>query len=401
MTFGRPDGNYHFMIDRPYWIERIQSAWQKRPIVWLAGVRRVGKTTLARMFPNAVFLNCDLPSEVRRLEDPELFFRTQPQKSFIVLDEVHRLPDPSRTLKIAADAFPGLRILATGSSTLAATRKFRDTLTGRKVILHLLPVLWTECREAFGILDLDCRLLHGGLPEPLLSAKKDDTFFAEWMDSFYARDIQELFGIRERTGFLNLLRVMLRQSGGLVDYSALSRECDISRPTIKSYLEAMSVACALFALPPFHGGGRRELVRRPKVYGFDTGFVTFVRGWRNIREEDRGLLWEHLALDILRIATDGQGLFYWRDKSGREVDFVVRHGREADVVECKINQDRFDPGALTVFRHLYPNGRNYLLCPDVREPYNRRFGPLILRVTDARSLMKEWDEGMITRSFHF
>ncbi len=149
------------MIERPYWVNCLRTAWQKRPIIWLAGVRRVGKTTLARMLPDAVYMNCDLPSVVRRLEDPELFFRAQPRNTVIVLDEVQRLPDPSRILKIAADAFPGLKILATGSSTLAATRKFRDTLAGRKIVLVLSPVLWRECEEAFGIRDLDRRILHG------------------------------------------------------------------------------------------------------------------------------------------------------------------------------------------------------------------------------------------------
>jgi hypothetical protein len=375
------------MIERPFWIGRIRAAWKKRPIVWLAGVRRVGKTTLARMLPEAAYLNCDLPSTVRRLEDPELFFREQRRGSIIVLDEVHRLADPSRVLKIAADEFPSLRILATGSSTLAATRKFRDTLTGRKTVISLMPVLWTECQDGFGVRDLDRRLLHGGLPEVLLSRKRDDVFFSEWMDSFYARDIQELFGIRERTGFLNLLRLLFRQSGGMVDYTALSRECDISRPTVKAHLEAMGAAYAVYALPPFHGGGRRELVRRPKVYGFDTGFVAFARGWQEIREEDRGILWEHLVLDILRAATGGEGLYYWRNKSGREVDFVVRKGGRVDTVECKINPDRFEPDSLIAFRALYPRGRNYLVCPRVAEPYSCRVGRMALRVCGCRELL--------------
>jgi predicted AAA+ superfamily ATPase len=376
------------MIERPFWIGRIRAAWKKRPIVWLAGVRRVGKTTLARMLPEAAYLNCDLPSTVRRLEDPELFFREQRRGSIIVLDEVHRLADPSRVLKIAADEFPSLRILATGSSTLAATRKFRDTLTGRKAVISLVPVLWTECQGDFGVRDLDRRLLHGGLPEVLLGRKRDDVFFSEWMDSFYARDIQELFGIRERMGFLNLLRLLFRQSGGMVDYTALSRECDISRPTVKAHLEAMSAAYAVYALPPFHGGGHRELVRRPKVYGFDTGFVAFARGWQEIREEDRGILWEHLVLDILRAATGGEGLYYWRDKSGREIDFVVRRAGRVDAVECKINPDRFEPDSLAVFRALYPRGRNYLVCPQVAEPYSRRAGKLVLRVCGCRELLQ-------------
>jgi len=381
------------MISRPYWLNRVRAVWQKRPIAWLAGVRRVGKTTLARMLPDTVYLSCDLPSDVRRLEDPEMFFGSQPENAVIVLDEVHRLGDPSRVLKIAADEFPGLRILATGSSTLAATRKFRDALTGRKLVLTLFPVLWTECEEEFRIFDLDRRLLNGGLPEFLLNPAKDEHLFSEWMDSFYARDIQELFAVRERAGFLKLLRLMLRQSGGQADYTALSRDCDLSRPTIKAYLEAMSIACALYPLPPFHGGGRREIVRRPKVYGFDTGFVAYAHGWRDIRDDDRGLLWEHLVLDILRAATWGEDLHFWRDKSGREVDFIIRRGRNVDAVECKINADRFDPNSLAVFRESYPQGLNYLVCPAVRSSYTRRFGPHVVKVVGCRDLIKEFESG--------
>jgi uncharacterized protein len=377
------------MIERPFWIERILAAWRKRPVVWLSGVRRTGKTTLARMIPEAVVLNCDLPSVVRRLEDPELFFGGQDRDARIVLDEVHRLPDPSRTLKIAADAFPRLRVLATGSSTLAATMKFRDSLTGRKASVFLPPVLWTECEQAFGIRDLDRRLLRGGLPEALLGSERDATFYAEWMDGFYARDVQELFGVRDRTGFLNLFRLMLLQSGGLADYSALSRECDLSRPTVKAYLEAMSIAHALHSVPPFHGGGRSEILKRPKVYGFDTGFVAFARGWNDIRDEDRGILWEHLVLDVLHAATGGEGLHYWRDKSGREVDFVVKKGREVVAVECKVNPDRFDPSSLLVFRDLVPKGRDYLVCPGIEKPYGRRIGGRTVRAIGCAGLLRE------------
>jgi hypothetical protein len=375
------------MIERPYWIARIKAAWGKRPIAWLAGVRRAGKTTLARMLPADAYLNCDLPSAARRLEDPELFFGSLPRRALVVFDEVHRLPDPSRVLKIAADAFPRLRVLATGSSTLAATRKFRDALTGRKTTIPLAPVLWTECQAGFGTRDLDQRLLRGGLPEPLLGKKPDPEFCAEWLDSFYARDIQELFGIRERTGFLDLLRLILRQSGGLADYSALSRECDLSRPTVKSHLEAMGIACALCPVPPFHGGSRRELVRRPKVYGFDTGFVCFARGWTQVRDEDRGLLWEHLVLDLLRAAWGGWGLGYWRDKSGREVDFVVQRGRKADAIECKINPDHFEADSLRAFRDAYPAGVNYLVAPGISEPYERSVAGLRIQVVGAQDLL--------------
>lgn len=350
----------------------------------MSGVRRVGKTTLAKMFPKAIFQNCDLPSVSRGLEDPELFYDPLEPGTLVVFDEIHRLKDPSRLLKIAADAYPQLRILATGSSTLAATQKFRDSLTGRKQMIYLPPVLWRECRDEFSVRDLDHRLLQGGLPEPLLSSRNDPHFFSEWLDSFYARDIQELFGIRNRSGFMGLLQLLLRQSGGLVDYTNLARLSDLSRPTVKSHIEALGIAHAFFLLPPFHGGSRREILRRPKGYGFDTGFVAFVRGWDSIREEDRGLLWEHVVLDELRTVFDDRDLYFWRDKSNREMDFVVKGSRQqVEAIECKINPDKFKPDDLLVFRSLYPEGKNRVLSPSVKTPYRRKYGPLVVEFSST------------------
>jgi predicted AAA+ superfamily ATPase len=133
------------MIDRPFWIARIESAWKEAPIAWLSGVRRSGKTTLALSLgaERTLYVNCDLPAAEDMVRDPTLFYRNC-SKPVVVFDEIHQLRDPSRVLKVGADMFPGLRILATGSSTLAASKKFRDTLAGRKRQVHLVPVLWSE-----------------------------------------------------------------------------------------------------------------------------------------------------------------------------------------------------------------------------------------------------------------
>ena len=217
------------MIQRSDWVSRIDGAWRQRSLVWLTGVRRIGKTVLCRQLGSLEYFNCDLPSIQRQIDDPEFFLRRFPAGTRIVLDEVHRLKDPSLVLKIAADEFSGLRVLATGSSTLAATRKFRDTLSGRKQSVHLLPVLWREA-AAFGVRDLDRRLLHGGFPEMLLAPSPNPAFFEEWLDSYYARDIQELFAVRNRTAFLGLLRLACLRSGGQLDITNLGSQVGISRP---------------------------------------------------------------------------------------------------------------------------------------------------------------------------
>ena len=345
------------MIGRPLWLQKIEDAWSKRAIVWLAGVRRVGKTTLVKMLDTAAvtYRNCDLPSVQRELEDPEFFLRSLPKGAVVAFDEVHRLNDPSLLLKIAADEFPSLRVIATGSSTLAASSKFRDSLTGRKQVVLLTPVLWQECQSDFGIGDLDRRLLHGGLPEPLLSTRKDSDFFAEWLDSVYARDIQELFGVRNRTGYLSLIGLLLRQSGGLLDITKLAQVSRISRPTAYSYLESLQLSHLIRLVRPMNGGGKREIVRQPKCYAFDTGFVTYEKGWDVLRSEDRGLLWEHLVIDALYAQFPSENILYWKDKSNREIDFIVRTKRdEHHTVECKIDVDRISVKTLANFRKTLP-----------------------------------------------
>jgi uncharacterized protein len=357
------------MIQRPHWQSRIDSGWRNASVIWLCGPRRTGKTVLGRSYEDAEFLNCDLPSAAERLRDPEAFFQSL-RKPVVVLDEVHQLPDPSRLLKIGADAFPELKILATGSSTLAATQKFRDSLAGRKRVVTLTPVLHEEL-SAFGIKDIRLRLLRGGLPPALLSAKHDGEFYSEWLDSYFARDVQEMFRLEKRAGFLNVLTLLLRQSGGMLDITKLSRDSQISRPTLMNWLEVYQATLTIHLLRPYAGGGRSEIVAQPRVYGFDTGFVAHARGWDSLRTDDCGLLWEHLVLDTL-IASALPQIHYWRDKQDREIDFVVPRGRNAvDAIECKWNADQFEARNLSVFRAIYPEGRNYVLSPQTTADYSR------------------------------
>jgi predicted AAA+ superfamily ATPase len=358
------------MINRTFWIQRINDAWRLRPVVWLSGVNRVGKTTMCKMLGDHTYLNCDLPSVVRRLEDPESFYQTVKHGSLIVFDEIHRLHDPSLVLKIGADEFPSMRILATGSSTLEATRKFRDSLTGRKTTIYLSPVLWDECKSQFNIPELDHRLRNGGLPERLLSKKDYPTFYSEWTDSFFARDVQEYFNVRNRSAYINLMNLLIRSSGNLIDQTQLSKYTGLTRPTISSYLESLRIAHCIFLLTPYHGGGKRELTQRLKCYAFDTGFVCHVKGWNEIRDDDRGILWEHLVMDMIRSVTDEQKIHYWRDKSGREMDFIIcQDEKHVHAIECKVNPAHYNPAVLSRFREIYPEGRNFCMSPYIREPY--------------------------------
>jgi predicted AAA+ superfamily ATPase len=372
------------MIQRPFWTDRLVAAWKQASIVWLTGPRRAGKTVLAQSLPDVEFLNCDLPSVAERLRDPESFFRSV-KKKFVVLDEVHQLPDPSRLLKIGADAFPKLKILATGSSTLAATQKFRDSLTGRKRVMELVPVLHEEL-PAFGVADLRERLLRGGLPPALLAKKLNPEFYAEWLDSYFARDVQELFRLEKRSGFLRVLELLMRQSGGMLDVTKLAAESQISRPAVTNWLEVYQITHVAHLVRPYSAGGRREIVAQPKVFGFDTGLVCHARGWDYLRTEDCGVLWEHLVLDTL-IAAGAPKIHFWRDKQQREVDFVVPHGRDTvDAIECKWNPEAFETRGLAAFREQYPKGKNYAVSPLNGPAYERVQGGLKISIVSPGEL---------------
>jgi hypothetical protein len=376
------------MVQRPSWSDRVEAAWRRRRIVWLTGVRRVGKTTLCQSLPDVAYFDCELPSVRRDIEDPESFLRSQRRGSRIVLDEVHRLADPANLLKIAADHFPGVRIVATGSSTLGASAKFRDTLAGRKAEVWLTPMTMEDL-EPFGDTRVEHRLLHGGLPPFFLATRPPERDFQEWLDAFWAKDIQELFRLERRHAFQRLFELMLASSGGIFEATRFARACEVSRQTVQNYLAVLEATSVAHVVRPFTTHKATELVAAPKVYGFDTGFVAYHRGWSSLRAEDLGVLWEHLVLNELHAHRQARDMMYWRDKQHHELDFVLpaRPRRGPVAIECKWRASEFDAGTLQVFRRHYPAGDNYVVAHDVARASERRYGDLRVRFVSLSGLI--------------
>jgi hypothetical protein len=374
------------MKTRHFWLGRIAALLASRSVLWLAGVRRAGKTTLCKAIEGAKYFDCELPSVRRRLEDPELFFR-ELGGEIVVLDEIQKLLDPSAPLKIAADHFPNVKVVATGSSTLAARRKFRDTLTGRKHELWLTPAIAADLTD-FGLRDLDARMLRGGLPPFLLADRCDDAAYREWIDSYWAKDLQELFAVDKKAAFMKFVELLFAQSGGLFEAQPLAAACEISRQTAHNYLNVLETTLLATVLRPYAGRAAAEIKSQPKVYAFDTGFACYFQGIDAVREADRGPLLEHLALNELLAACPRESVFYWRDKQRHEVDFVVKPGRGDGVVaiECKAKAAKLDPTGFAAFRRRHPRGPNLAVCLDVREPYAARLGEIEVEVVPLAGL---------------
>ena len=352
--------------------------------MWLTGVRRVGKSVLCRAIPGVDYYDCELPRTRRLLDDPEGFLEERRGRA-IVLDEIHRLSNPAEILKIAADHFPGARIVATGSSTLGASARFRDTLAGRKEELWLTPMVWSDL-EAFGNLNVGHRLARGGLPPFFLSREPPDTQFQEWLDAYWAKDILELFRLERRYTFQRLFELLLAQSGGVFEATALARPSEASRQTVTNYLAVLEATFVMHVVRPYVAGGAAEIVSAPKVYGFDTGFVSYFREWDTPRGAERGLLWEHVVLNELHAHVGRSPVHYWRSKHGNEVDFVLAASRDPTLIECKWTAEAFDPAGMQAFRRRYPRGINIVVASDVEQSFSKKFGDLPVRIVGLGAL---------------
>jgi hypothetical protein len=375
------------MWERPSWQRRIEDAWQRRSVVWLMGVRRTGKTVLCQSLPDVDYLDCELPRTRHRLEDPEAFLADVGERR-IALDEIHRLDRPAELLKIAADHFPGVRIVATGSSTLGASSRFRDSLAGRKEEVWLTPMVLADVAAANGTLER--RLRQGGLPPFFAAESDDDRAYQEWVDAYWAKDILELFRLERRRSFQKLLELLLVQSGGIFEASSLASPCEVSRTTVTNYLAVLEATFVMHVVRPFSGNSAREIVTAPRVYAFDTGFVRAFRGWGDLRNDDRGELWEHVVLNELYAHTQRRQILYWRSKQKQEVDFVLTGKATGPVaIECKWRADDFEPGGLLAFRRIHERGSNFVVASDVSAPYRRDYGDVSVRFVDLPTLIAE------------
>ena len=353
----------------------ITDAWLERNIIWLMGVRRIGKTSLCQSMDNIEYFDCESPRTRQLFIDPEGFLEGQQGKR-IVLDEIHRLENPSELLKLAADHYPQVKIIATGSSTLGASAKFKDTLTGRKIEVWLPPMLFQDM-QLFGNTNIRHRFLFGGLPSFFAETQIPEKYFQEWIDAYWAKDIQEIFSVGKRYAFQKFAELLLANSGGLFEATRYTAPCEVTRQTIANYLDVLEQTFVVHVIRPFSTHKPSEIVMAPKVYGFDTGFVCHAKGRTELRAEDLGFLWEHCILNELHGHLQTRLINYWRNKSGNEIDFVLHNKKDNSTIaiECKFLAKQDDSVRASIgknfeaFRRYYPKGENFVVASNIDAPF--------------------------------
>jgi predicted AAA+ superfamily ATPase len=365
------------MRSRTFWLNKIELYWQKRPIIWMSGVRRAGKTTLARSVPGVEYFDCESAATRYLFDDIEAILAKLKGKR-IVIDEIHRLSNPAEVLKLAHDYYPETRVLATGSSTLGISDRFKDTLTGRKYELWLTPMNHRDLVD-FANEEFSHRMLHGGLPPFFLASEIQEQDFEEWLDSFWSRDIQQLFRLQHRSAFLKLVELLFVQSGSIYEATRFAQPCEINRQTVNNYLAVLEHTHTVHVVRPFTSRKSSEIISAPKVYAFDTGFVSYFNAWSHLTRSNQGHLWEHLVLNELHSYFRPQQIQYWRNKQGNEIDFVlIKRGQPPIAVECKWRYRDFDISNLECFRRAYPQGENFVVASNIDKAFTKQFKNLTI-----------------------
>ncbi|HAO33768.1 MAG TPA: ATPase [Gammaproteobacteria bacterium] len=359
------------------------------PAVVLLGPRQAGKTTLAlaemAKRGDALYLDLELPSAQRQLDDPEGFLLAQRHR-LVILDEVQRIPELFTVLRGVIDirrrdGETAGQFLLLGSASGALLQQASESLAGRVARLELTPF---EAREvlpptALGV-DLHPLWVRGGFPLSWLAP--DDAASLRWREAFIAtyleRDIPTL-GPRIPATTLRRLWIMLAHvQGGLLNQSQLAASLAVSGQTVARYIDILADLMLVRRLPAWHGNVGKRLVRAPKVYVRDSGIVHALLGLTSLEavlgHPVAGVSWEGFVIEQLLAAAPQAEASFYRTSHGAEADLVLgfRNG-ETWVVEIKL------ASAPTVSRGFHQAAADVgairkLLVAPVAEPYPMRDG---------------------------
>lgn len=339
---------------------------------FLFGARGSGKSTmLEEMYDGtrSIWINLLQPDIERRYATrPERLneiIQANPTKKIIVIDEVQRVPALLPVVHALIFERKDLLFVLTGSSARKIKRSGSDLLAGRASQRMLHSFMAVELGDDFS---LENALQNGLLP--LLYQEADPKDVLQTYISLYLKEEVKMEGlVRNVDNFSRFLEVISFSHGSLLNVSNIARECAVKRKTVENYVEILEDLLLSFRIPIFNRRAQRELSVHPKFYIFDVGVYKALRprGPLDTTSEIDGSALEGLIAQHLRAwcdySRDSHQLFFWRTRSGVEVDFIVygEKGFWAIEVKNKERVDRNDVRSLKAFLQDYPMAKAVLV----------------------------------------
>ena len=341
----------------------------KQKMVFVAGPRQVGKTTMVQMISDSEkgYLNWDIPEHREKILKREL-----PDEKLLIFDELHKYRSWRNYLKGLYDKIGRDRkILVTGSARLDYYRFGGDSLQGRYHFLRLHPLSVAELKIKT-VPDLKHLLNCSGFPEPFFYSSKTEV--RRWSREYRTRliqdDIRSLENVKD-LGNIELLCLRLPELvGSPLSINSLREDLQVSHKTVSNWLMILERLYGIIRISPFGAPKIRAVKKEQKHYHYD---------WTLVKDESKRfenmvalhlLKWIHYMQDI-----EGRDFEfrYFRDIDGREVDFVIMEDLQpVYFIEAKWNDAPVSKGLVylkkrfkdTVALQISAIGKKNYITPD-------------------------------------
>ncbi len=320
-------------------------------MVFVTGPRQVGKTTLAKNlalgFERPLYLNYDNAVDRQRITKAD--WGAEPD--YVMLDEIHAIPDWKRYLKGVYDTKSVQQsLLVTGSARLDTFRQTGESLAGRyfRWRLHPFSVKEFVSQVANPAQAVSALLRFGGFPEPLF--KGTDIARKRWQNQYFTdlvrEDVLEFSRIQEVRSMRLLLELLRTRTGNPLSFDALGRDVGLSPNTVRNYIDILEALHIVFLVRPYHRNVARALAKAPKLYFYDWAYVNDAKD----DSPETGARFENLVashlLKHVQFMNDSEGasmqLHYLRTTEGKEIDFVLANesGDATHFLEVKLGDDK-------------------------------------------------------------
>ncbi len=345
--------------------KHIASHIDFKKAILLKGARQVGKTTLLKELlrdkTSVLWIDGDDPFDRNlwgNMTKDQLQLLIGDFK-YLVFDEAQRISNIGLAAKMIVDTQHSKQVFLSGSSSLNLNSSINEPLTGRKWSFELYPLSWQEIVRALGFVPalrrLDEMLITGTYPEIFTTSEHKQKLLRELAGSYLYRDVLEYGGIRKPDLIFQLLQALAYQIGSEVSYHELARMLRVNHETISRYISLLEESYVIFRLIPWSSNLRKEITTTRKIYFYDNGIRNAIinnfspPGIRS----DMGLLWENFVVSEMHkkyaYKDIGARFYFWRSKSGAEIDLVLQTEQDLHAYEIKYRAGkkvRFAPSFL-------------------------------------------------------
>jgi len=323
-------------------LKRLSS---KFPVVSVVGPRQSGKTTLVRsIFPKLAYISLeDLDTREFALQDPRGFLSNY--RKGAIFDEVQRVPDLFSYIQTLVDQKNTTgNFILTGSQNFLFQENISQTLAGRTAILNLLPLSLAELGKIpHALKHSEDYIFKGFYPRIYDKKISPADWYPNYIQTYVERDVRLIKNIPNLNTFQKFIRLCAGRSGQILNLSSLGNDCGINHNTAKNWLSILESSYLVFLLKPYYKNFNKRLIKMPKLYFYDTGLACSLLGIQNKKQLAthylKGGLFETLIISEIMKNSFNEGMvphcYYWRDKTGHEIDCLVEKGNSVVPIEIK------------------------------------------------------------------